>query len=141
MPLKTHQDDMPALNLTPMIDILFLLIIFFMVGTKFAEWESKLTLKVPQVKEVGALAPAPEKRVVNVYRDGRISLDQEFVTMDQLPGRLHAVREQYSGLGVVVRGDADGAFQNVASVLSACREAGITDMGVSVRLARRTGSP
>ena len=141
MPLKTHQDETPTLNLTPMIDILFLLIIFFMVGTKFAEWESKLTLKVPQVKDVGALAPAPEKRVVNVYQDGRISLDREFVTLDELTGRLSTVREQYRGLGVVVRGDAEGAFQNVATVLSACREAGITDMGISVRLARRTGNP
>ena len=54
MPLKTHQDEQPTLNLTPMIDIVFLLIIFFMVGTKFAEWENNLALKVPQVKETGA---------------------------------------------------------------------------------------
>ena len=35
MPLKTHQDDMPSINLTPMIDIVFQLIIFFMVGSRF----------------------------------------------------------------------------------------------------------
>ena len=137
MPLKTHRDEQPTLNLTPMIDIVFLLIIFFMVGTKFAEWENKLALKVPQVQEMGALAPAPEKRVINVYRDGSISLNREFVTIDQLTAKLSSVREQYSGLGVVVRGDAEGPLQNVATVLGACREAGITDMGISVRLARK----
>lgn len=141
MPIKTHHDEQPALNLTPMIDIVFLLIIFFMVGTKFAEWERKLGLKVPQVKKVGALAPAPEKRVINVYRDGRIALDQEFLSAEELVQRLKGAREEYAELGVVVRGDAEGAFQNVASVLGACREAGITDMGVSVRLARRTVDP
>ena len=139
MPLKTHQDEQPTLNLTPMIDIVFLLIIFFMVGTKFAEWEHKLALKVPQVKQTGALAPAPEKRVINVYRDGRVSLDRDFVTIDELTSRLAAVRQQYAGLGIVVRGDAEGEFQNVASVLGACREAGITDMGISVRMAQRPG--
>jgi len=137
MPLKTHQDEQPSLNLTPMIDIVFLLIIFFMVGTKFAEWEHKLALEVPQVKETGPLAPAPEKRIINVYRDGRVSLDREFVTLDELTTQLASGRKQYSGLGVVVRGDADGAFQNVATVLGACRDAGITDMGISVRLAQR----
>ncbi len=137
MPLKTHQDEQPTLNLTPMIDIVFLLIIFFMVGTKFAEWESKLTLKVPQVTDVGALAPAPEKRVINVYGDGRLSLDQDFVSLEQLEQRLAKARQQYNELGVVVRGDAEGAFQNVATVLGACRKAGITDMGISVRLARK----
>jgi biopolymer transport protein ExbD len=138
MPLKTHQDEQPTLNLTPMIDIVFLLIIFFMVGTKFAEWESKLTLNVPQVKEAGTLAPAPEKRVINVYQDGRVALDREFVSIEELIGQLRAARQQYSGLGVVVRGDAEGAFQHVASVLGACREAGVTDMGISVRMAQRT---
>jgi biopolymer transport protein ExbD len=136
MPLKTHQDEQPALNLTPMIDIVFLLIIFFMVGTKFAEWENKMALTVPEVKETGALAPAPEKRVINVYQDGRISFDSDFVSLEELTSELTSVRQQYSGLGVVVRGDAEGAFQNVATVLGACREAGITDMGISVRVAQ-----
>ena len=138
MPLKTHQDDLPSLNLTPMIDVVFNLIIFFMVSTTFAEWESNLALKVPQVKQTGALAPGPEKRVINVYRDGRIALDRDFVSLEELTQRLATVRQQYSGIGVVVRGDAEGAFQHVASVLGACRDAGISDMGISVRLAQRT---
>ncbi|MHB0959612.1 MAG: ExbD/TolR family protein [Pirellulaceae bacterium] len=136
MPLKTHQDEEPTLNMTPMIDVVFLLIIFFMAGTKFSEWESKLTLKVPQVRQMGTLAPAPEKRVVNVYRDGRISLDRDFMSIAELTRRLTAVKQEYSGVGVLVRGDAEGSFQHVASVLGACRDAGITDMGISVRVAQ-----
>ena len=128
-------DEIPT---SSMADIAFLLIIFFMVGTKFAEWERKMTLKVPQVKNVGALAPAPEKRIINVYGDGRVTLDREFVSMEELESRLAAAREQYNELGVVVRGDAEGAFQNVASVLGVCRDAGITDMGISVRLAQKS---
>ncbi len=80
--------------------------------------------------------PAPEKRVINVYRDGRIALDRDFVSLEELTQRLATVRQQYSGIGVVVRGDAEGAFQHVASVLGACRDAGISDMGISVRLAQ-----
>jgi biopolymer transport protein ExbD len=72
-----------------------------------------------------------------VHRDGRISLDQNDVTLDELTEQLRQGRDQYSQLGVVVRGDADGAFQNVASVLNACREAGIAELGISVRLARK----
>jgi biopolymer transport protein ExbD len=137
MPLKTHVDEQPTLNLTPMIDIVFLLIIFFMVGTKFTELERKLALEVPQVGDATALAPAPEKRVINVYRDGRIALDRESVTLEQLRARLAAARSDYQDLGVVVRGDAEGTFQNVATVLNACRQAGIAQMGISVRLTRK----
>jgi biopolymer transport protein ExbD len=137
MPLKTHLDEQPSLNLTPMIDVVFLLIIFFMVGTKFTELERNLALKVPQVSDAQPLAPAPKKRIVSVYSDGTILLDRDAVTLEQLRERLAAARSQYEGLGVIVRGDAEGAFQNVASVLSTIRQAGIADMGVSVRLARK----
>ena len=137
MPLKTLVDDAPTLNLTPMIDVVFLLIIFFMVGTKFTELERKITLQVPQVSSAVPLSAAPTKRVVNVDREGHISFDREEVTLDQLKKRLTLARSEFTELGVLVRGDADSAFQNVASVLSACRDAGIDEMGISVRLARR----
>ena len=117
MPLKTHQDEQPALNLTPMIDIVFLLIIFFMVGTKFAEMERSVQLEVPQVSQLGALTAAPAKRVINVYRDGSVLLDQQQVTLRELTDRLGSVSRQYPDLGVIVRGDAEGSFQNVASAL------------------------
>ena len=120
-----------------MIDVVFLLIIFFMVGTKFTELERKITLQVPQVSDVKALSPAPDKRVINVHRDGQISLDRDPVSIEQLVERLARARDEYMDLGVLVRGDAEGTFQNVAEVLAACRKAGISDMGISDRLARR----
>ncbi|OHB70749.1 MAG: biopolymer transporter ExbD [Planctomycetes bacterium RBG_13_63_9] len=138
MPLKTHLDEQPTLNLTPMIDIVFLLIIFFMVGTKFTELERKIGLRVPEVADKGALTAAPERKIVNVYRDGAVTLDREPVTLEQLTERLSAARSQYRDLGVLVRGDARGEFQGVASALNACKQAGIRELGISVRLVRRT---
>lgn len=136
MPLKTYQEDQPTLNLTPMIDVVFLLIIFFMVGTKFTELERKIGLEVPQVSDVSALTAAPEKRVINVYRDGSVTIDRSVVSLPELQNLLQASRREYDNLSVLIRGDADGPFQNVASVLATCRHAGIKDMSISVRLAR-----
>lgn len=133
MPLKTHLDEQPTLNLTPMIDIVFLLIIFFMVGTKFSELERKIGLRVPEVTNAEALTAAPEPRVVNVYRDGRITLDRTPVTLEELTQSLSAARSQYSELGVLVRGDAHGQFQRVAEVLNACKQADVRELGISVR--------
>ena len=122
------------MNLTSMLDVLFLLIIFFMAGTKFAEMERKIALRVPQVSDHGALTAAPEKRIVNIYQDGQITLDRQTVTLDELRARLSAARGQYKDLGVLVRGDAAGAFQNVAQVLNACKQAGINELAISVRV-------
>ena len=133
MPLKTHTEEQPTLNLTSMIDIVFLLIIFFMVGTKFTELERKIGLQIPEVTDSGPLTAAPEKRVVNVYRDGQITLDRKPLTLEELRKQLSDARSQYSDLGVLVRGDASSAFQRVAEVLNACKQAGIAELGISVR--------
>lgn len=137
MPLKTHHDEQPTLNLTPMIDVVFLLIIFFMVGTKFTELERKIGLQVPEVSQAGALTAAPEKKVVNVYQDGHLALDQEPVTLDELTARLAEARSHYQDLGVLIRGDGQGTFQRVAEVLGACKQAGVAELGISVRIASR----
>ncbi len=134
MPLKTNLDEQPTLNLTPMIDIVFLLIIFFMLGTKFTELERNIGLHVPQVAKAGALTRAPHRRLVEVHRDGSITLDQEAVDLEQLRARLIDARRQYEDLGVLVRGDRKAEYQGVATVLSVCKQAGIRDLGISVQL-------
>ena len=133
MPLKTHLDDEPTLNLTAMIDVMFLLIIFFALGTRFVDDERKIGLRVPEVVDNGTLTAAPARREVNVYRDGTITLDRQTVSLEQLTTRLAAARRQYSDLGVLVRGDARGEFQNVAAALAACKQAGIRELGITVR--------
>jgi len=135
MSLRQPMEEMPALNLTSMIDVLFLLIIFFVVGTKFIESEKQLELKLPQVAASDALSAAPEKKVVTVYRDGQITYDRQDVNLEQLTERLAAARTQYRALGVLVRGDGSAAFERVANVLNACKQAGIADLSISVEMA------
>jgi biopolymer transport protein ExbD len=136
MPLKTQQDQLPELNLTPMIDVLFLLIIFFMVGTKFAELERSVALQVPRVNQLGQLAPPSTRRVISIFRDGSLRMDDRQVTLDDLTQELSAQAQHSPQLSVVVRGDAEGPFQHVAAVLAACRQAGVRDLGISVQLDR-----
>ncbi len=134
MPLKTSADEPPAINMIPMIDMMFNLIIFFLVGTEFATQERNIALRVPEVVDKGALTTAPERRVVNVFRDGTITLDEKAVSLGQLAEQLAAARTEYSDLGVLVRGDSQGVFQRVAEVLNACKQAGIQELGITVRL-------
>ncbi len=63
--------------------------------------------------------------MVNVYRDGRITMDREPLSLEDLTQRLAAARRQYSELGVLVRGDAHGQFQRIAEVLNACKQADV----------------
>jgi biopolymer transport protein ExbD len=136
MPLKLSQnDEAPALNLTSMIDVLFLLIIFFMVATKFDEMERNVEVAVPEVGQAGDATPPPRSMVVSVLADGRVELDGVGLTLRELTERLAKVRTPLSEPTVVIRGDASCAFQHVASALAACQQAGISDLGITVRIA------
>ncbi len=135
MPLKTQQDDQTQINLTPMIDIVFLLIIFFMVGSRFSDLnqaERDISLKVPQVQNAQALTSAPDKRIINVYTDGKITLDRQSVSLAELEAQLATAREQYQKLGVVVRGDRTSQFERVAQVIATCERVKIRDLNIAV---------
>ena len=83
MPVRTQPHEEPTLNLTPMIDVILVLIIFFMVATKFAEEERSVELQVPSISNRNAAMTAPEPKVVNVHRDGSISLGAQSVTIGE----------------------------------------------------------
>jgi biopolymer transport protein ExbD len=139
MPLKLERDDQTTINLTPMIDIVFLLIIFFMVSTKFSELnevEKDLAINVPTVANANALTSAPKKRLIEVFSDGSIKLDQENISLADLGDQLDVAQKQYRKLGVVVRGDGRSAYQRIADVLATCRKARITDLNLKVRRPR-----
>jgi biopolymer transport protein ExbD len=137
MPIKTSSlDEMPPVNLTSMIDVLFLLIIFFMLGTRFIEEDRRIALELPRVGKQSNLPAAVEKKVVSIDRTGAIVFESKNVSLTELTGRLAAAREHNAKLGVLVRGDASAPLQLVASVLGACKEAGISDLGISVKVAK-----
>lgn len=141
MPLKLSEHDVPVLNLTPMLDVVFNLIIFFMVSTQFVDMERKLDLKLPLVSDAGPLTAGPKRKVINVLRGGQIVMDQKTLTVGQLRDHLTAARAEYPALGVLIRGDGGASFQEVADTLSACRQVGIAEMGISVRLAEGGNVP
>lgn len=136
MPLKTTQtDEAPALNLTSMIDVLFLLIIFFMVATKFDEMERNVEVSVPEVAQAGDQAPPPRPIVISVLSDGKVEIDGRPLTHSELISHLTKARQSLNEPTVVIRGDALCSFQHVASVMSSCQQAGISDLGITVRIA------
>jgi len=139
MPLKVQHDEQPQLNLTPMIDVLFLLIIFFMVATTFDDLERNIDLQVPEVAETGETQPPPQPLVINVFADGRLEFEGQTASIEDLTARLLSIRGQQVDPSVIIRGDAECAFQHIAAALAACRAAHISELGINVRTASFSG--
>ncbi|MGQ0634607.1 MAG: ExbD/TolR family protein [Planctomycetaceae bacterium] len=134
MPLKVASADEPTLNLTPMIDVVFNLLIFFMVGTRFADLEREFDVQLPQVVDAQPLTAPPDEIVVNVFSDGRIVVGQQAVSLSELESRLREARGRYAEQAVLVRGDGHGIYQHVMDVLAVCHRVQIANFSLATQL-------
>lgn len=117
-----------ALNLTPLIDVVFLLIIFFMLTSHFRQYEA-LELALP----VGAVTVAPESSPLTllVGAGGKIILDQETLHIDTLRERLPALLQGDGARPVVIMSTNDVTVQEVVSVVDSVTQAGGTQVSLS----------
>ena len=141
MPLRTESLDEPSLNLTPMIDIVFLLIIFFMVGTRFSEIEQKFEVELPTAAPLETLSRQPDALVLNVARSGQIAVNGRTLTMPQLLGELIAAREAWTEQSVLIRGDGEGTYQAIIDVMNLCHEAQIRRFSLAFQPLEKSPSP
>jgi biopolymer transport protein ExbD len=133
MPLKTSQLEEPSLNLTSMLDIVMLLIIFFMLSTQFREEEKQYDVKLPTVADATALTGQPDELVVNVAADGTITVRTEEVSLEDLEAVMRQAHERFAGQAVIIRGDGAGQYQHVMDAMSACRRGGIKNLSLAHR--------
>ncbi len=135
MLVDRHQaDELPHINMTPMVDVVLCLLVFFMAATRLYDWdEDEFTVSVPEVASAGPLSAAPDDLTLTIVRPGQVAIDATTYDLAGLTGALGKARAAYPDQGVVVRGDAALNYQDLADVLSACDAAGIRNVRLPVR--------
>lgn len=134
-PTRTTADA--SINLTPMIDVVFLLVIFFLVGSKFEGQEERVNVNVPGNAQARAMTRGPDERIVEVALDGSITLDGVAMDAETLFQTLQQQRAAYPDLGVAVRGEAESPLARVADVMQIVSRSGVETMGFAVKGIRR----
>ncbi|MGE0479918.1 MAG: ExbD/TolR family protein [Phycisphaerae bacterium] len=115
----------PALDMTPIIDMVFLLLIFFLVATTFQQDERELNVALPVAKAAGPISANLRALVVNVDAAGEIVVSGRRVQPDDLRA---IVREAVAGnpqQKVTIRGDRRSRYESVVRVLDICKGSGI----------------
>ena len=134
MPLKVDDREEPQLNLTPLVDVLFLLLIFFLVGTQFTEAEDAFEVDLPRAAAAAEpLGGRPDELVVNVGPEGQLTLLGEPTGLDRLREQFAQVAAVYPDQTVVIRGDGAGQYRHVIGVMDAVKAGGLTNLSLAVR--------
>ncbi len=126
-----------GINLTPMIDVVFLLVIFFMVGARFGESKSDIDVNLQASGQYNAAPRPPQEYVVEIASNGVLLLDNQPISLQQLDQQLRYAKQQTPEVRVAVRGEGNASFQQVSDVLQVIRSAGVQQLGIAPRGIRR----
>jgi len=127
---RAEDAEEPFFALTSLIDILFILITFFLAATSFREEERDVQVSLPRADESAALTSAPRVLVVNVRADGRYVVSNR---VTDLPGVAQTVRQAVGGDAqqkVLIRGDRAARHEHVAAAVRACKQAGVVQANI-----------
>ena len=118
----------PGIQLAPLVDVLLLLLIFFLLTWNAARNENELDVKVPKASAATEKNAPIGDVVVNVKADGNVVVNRRTLSGPELTELLKSLAQLNSGQAVVIRGDEGGAYKNIINVLNICTEAGITNV-------------
>jgi len=120
-----------GLEMTPMIDVVFLLMIFFLVASKLDEDDRSIEVVLPQASAAKPLTSRPREFVINIDRQGRLFAGATPVSQEELALLLRqAAADNPQGQTVILRADEETAHKFVVAAMDACVQAGIEDYQV-----------
>ena len=134
MVVKIHKGSTQVFDLTPMIDCVFQLLIFFLVATKFAEEERELDVMLPEASEAQPITVKPREMFINIDQDGRYFVTGKMISLKELEQVLQMVWVNNPGrASVIIRADQRCHWKHVVAAMNACTKAKIRDYRVTTR--------
>jgi biopolymer transport protein ExbD len=129
MKFYTRKRRQPSVVIVSLIDILAILLVFFIVTTTFRKTQPQLQINLPDSKSA-ELAPAEQSEplLLQVKSDDEIMFDGQNITIEALPERLATARREFPDRPIAMQADREAPFGTIVGVLDALKEAGIRNI-------------
>ncbi len=135
MKFNTQVAPPVGFQLAPMIDIIFLLLAFFIVTYQMTDNEKDLEISLPAASEGKAKQRDFLEKVINVHADGSIVIDRKAYTLEELHSKMSDLVRVNKSQPVRVRGDEKTDYKHIVDVINHCSKAGIWNISFA------TGAP
>ena len=117
-----------TLSLMPLLDVVFLLLIFFLVATRFAEEDREMEMPLPDASEAMPLTVAPKEVFINIDAKGRFIVGGKEVEVAELEQVLMRAAANNPHQAAIIRADRNVPFQQVVTAGNLCKRAGVEFM-------------
>ena len=122
MRLQQNNNDTGGPNLTPVIDVVFLLLIFFLVATRLKQEELTAHINLAEIMQAQPLAAGVPELIVNIDKDGKFIISGKEFDEASLAARIHAEYVENPQRRVQIRADQDVKFRYPLTVIGMCKE-------------------
>ncbi len=135
MPIQLRRSrSLSAIPMTPLIDVVFLLLTFFLVATQLSEEDHQLDVKLPAASNARPMIEAKDEIYVSLDAEGACFVEGSPIDRSQLIQRLKELRRDHpTSRTAVLRADSRCDWDNVVRAIDACHQAGLTDVRPTVR--------
>ncbi len=122
-------------QLAPMIDIMFLLLCFFIAAQIYAQWETEIDIMLPTAVTGDLPNRLPSEIIVNIRSDGTTVVNQRVLDQEGLGGLLERIVSLYPGQPVLIRADMKTPYEYVIRALDLCRKVDIWNISFATATA------
>ena len=125
MNFRRQQSSEMSFQIAPMIDVIFLLLCFFVTSQIFATYEQNIPFELPTAKTSELPKRLPGDIIVNIKPSGEVIVMQRSLSYDKLKGVLTSLAKEFAETNITIRADKTTPYEYVVAVLDLCREVGL----------------
>ena len=124
----------------PIIDVLSVLLIFFITTYSFARFETEMDVTVPTAKSASEGRRTPGEIIINIRKDGQVILHRREINIPELQTILMKIAKNFPDQPVILRADEATPYKSVIAVLDACRQADVWNVSFATRTEEKEGT-
>ena len=128
---KNRRSRVPAVQMASLMDIVFLLLCFFVTSSVFSQWETEVAITLPTAKSATIPGRMPGEIILNLAADGKVSVNGHALSLEEVTRRLTRIAENFPGQPVVIRADKTCSYETLMSLIDACRTANVWNFSLA----------
>ncbi len=134
MKFNRKKRSAPAvLQMASLMDVVFLLLCFFVTSSVFSQWETEISISLPTAKSATVPGRMPGEIILNLAKSGEVSVNGQVLTNAAVTERLARIAKIFPGQPVVIRADKETPYDALVSVIDACRAADVWNFSLATK--------